>query len=130
MVRSRDVTAAVMELTVARVDNCMKCGKCSASCPVSGNMDFMPHEFVAKIGKNDAASLVGCDAIWQCLSCFACVERCPRDVKPAHAVDAVKQYAMRQKKHMSKEPDIEVSENMPQQLLVALGRKFGKENRP
>ena len=115
----------ILELSGAKVSNCMKCGKCSASCPVSGDMDFFPHEFVAKLHGKDVLPLLESDAIWHCLSCFACVERCPRDVKPANVLDAVKQFVMREKKYV---PDtaVEVTENMPQQLLVSLGRKFRK----
>ena len=126
MQKSFSMASEVLGLSGAKVTNCMKCGRCSAACPVSGGMDIFPHEFVSKLGNEDLAPLLECDAIWQCLSCFACVERCPRDVKPAYVLDAVKQHVIRGKKHVANEPNVEINENTPQQLLVSLFRKYRK----
>ena len=66
---------------------CMKCGKCSASCPSFNEMDIKPHQFVSYVLRDDIESLVQSKSLWKCLSCFACVERCPRDVKPGKLID-------------------------------------------
>ena len=75
---------------------CMKCGKCSASCPSFNEMDIKPHQFVSYVNNGDIEALMASKSLGKCLSCFACIERCPRDVKPGKIVDAARQMLIRQ----------------------------------
>ena len=106
---------------------CMKCGKCSATCPSYNDMDIKPHQFVTYILNDNIDALVNSTSLWKCLSCFACVERCPRDVKPGKLIDAARQVVIRQKDKDYLKPD-EVAElateDMPQQLLVSAFRRY------
>ena len=106
---------------------CMKCGKCSATCPSYNEMDIKPHQFVSYILNDNIDALVNSKSLWKCLSCFACVERCPRDVKPGKLIDAARQVVIRQKDKDYLKPD-EVAElateDMPQQLLVSAYRRY------
>ena len=106
---------------------CMKCGKCSASCPSYNEMDIKPHQFVSYVINEDVESLVNSESLWKCLSCFACVERCPRDVKPGKLIDAARQMVVRQRNNTYLSPD-EVPElldpEIPQQLLVSAYRRY------
>ena len=64
-----------------------------------------------------------------CLSCMACVERCPRGVEPGKLVEAVRLMQIRQKGADHKGPrDIPAfaDEHVPQQLLMAAMRKYRK----
>ena len=69
---------------------CMKCGKCSGRCPAYKDMDIKPHQFVMYLEKGMTEKMLASKAIWNCLSCMACVERCPRGVAPAGVVEAVR----------------------------------------
>ena len=106
---------------------CMKCGKCSASCPSFNEMDIKPHQFVSYVLRDDIESLVQSKSLWKCLSCFACVERCPRDVKPGKLIDAARQIVEREKggNYLSPDeiPSLLVPE-LPQQLLVSAFRRY------
>ena len=68
-------------------------------------------------------------AIWNCLSCMACLERCPRSVEPARLVEAARLMVIRQagKNHLLPDqlPAL-LDEEMPQQALVSALRKYGK----
>ena len=105
----------------------MKCGKCSASCPSYNEMDIRPHQFVSYVLNDDIETLMQSKAIKKCLSCFACVERCPREVQPAKLIDAVRQALIRQRGETCLDAD-EIPEmldpELPQQLLVSAFRRY------
>ena len=105
----------------------MKCGKCSASCPSYNEMDIKPHQFVSYVVNEDIESLVKSKSLWKCLSCFACVERCPRDVKPGKLIDAARQIVVRERGGDFLSPN-EIPElldpDTPQQLLVSAFRRY------
>ena len=108
---------------------CMRCGKCSASCPAYDEMEYHPHQFVAMVTKGDIDRLMASPSIYKCLSCFACVERCPRGVEPAAVVEAIRTMAERRQGGTYFSPD-EVPEkidgSVPQQALVSAFRKYRK----
>ncbi|MBQ8320628.1 MAG: 4Fe-4S dicluster domain-containing protein [Clostridia bacterium] len=119
----------ISTLSGTDVKKCMKCGKCSGRCPAFKEMDIKPHQFVSLLAQGKLEKLLECEAIWSCLSCMACVERCPRGVAPAAVVEAVRDTVVRmQGKNGIKAEDIPpiVDELIPQQLLVSAYRKYNK----
>ncbi len=75
---------------------CMRCGKCSGTCPSYDEMEYHPHQFVYMVETGDIEPLLNSPSLYQCLSCFACVDRCPRNVEPAKLVEAVRLMVVRQ----------------------------------
>ena len=119
----------LQRLSGTDVKKCMKCGKCSGRCPAFNDMDIKPHQFVSMLCQGKIDQLLESQAIWNCLSCMACVERCPRGVAPAAVVEAVRDTVVRmQGKNGIKAEDIPaiVDEFIPQQLLVSAYRKYNK----
>ena len=119
----------IKEISGVNPLKCMKCGKCSASCPAFDEMDIKPHQFVSYVQNENIEALVQSKSLWKCLSCFACVERCPRDVKPAKLIEAVRLMVIRSQGGNYLSPD-EIPElldpELPQQLLVSAFRKYSK----
>ena len=108
---------------------CMKCGKCSGTCPNYDRMEYHPHQFVSMVEHGEIEKLMQSDSIYECLSCMACVERCPRGVEPGKLVEAVRLMQIRMQGQDRKGPrDIPefADENVPQQLLMAAMRKYRK----
>ena len=92
-------------------------------------MDIKPHQFVTLLGQGKIEKLLSSKAIWSCLSCLACVERCPRGVAPANVVEAVRTTVARMQGGdgiTAEEIPAEVNEMIPQQLLVSAFRKYKK----
>ena len=117
----------IKEISGSNPVKCMKCGKCSASCPSFNEMDIKPHQFVSYVQNEDIQSLVESKSLWKCLSCFACIERCPRNVQPGKLIDAARQIVVRQKGQDYLKAD-EIPElidpETPQQLLVSAFRRY------
>ncbi len=108
---------------------CMKCGKCSATCPAYDEMEYHPHQFVSMVETGDIKPLLESEALYKCLSCFACIDRCPRGVEPAKLVEAVRLSVIRkQGKNRMTANDVPefLDEDVPQQLIVSAFRKYSK----
>ena len=108
---------------------CMKCGKCSGTCPAYNEMEYHPHQFVYMVETGDIEPLLKSKSIFKCLTCFACIDRCPRGVEPAKLVEAVRLEVIRKQgeNHLTANeiPQI-LDEDMPQQAIVTAFRKYTK----
>ena len=117
----------IKEISGVNPYKCMKCGKCSATCPSFNEMDIKPHQFVSYILNDNVEALAESKSLWKCLSCFACVERCPRGVKPGKLIDAARQLVVRERggDYLSADeiPEL-LDEDVPQQLLVSAFRRY------
>ncbi len=63
-----------------RMNMCMQCGVCSGSCPVGDQMDNGPRKTFMMIRAGMKEAVLTSDTIWNCVSCYNCVVRCPRQV--------------------------------------------------
>ena len=124
---SKYLTEEVVRISGSNPKKCMKCGKCTATCPAFDAMDIHPHHFVDMVMNGRIDELLNSRGIYNCLSCFACVERCPRDVKPGKIIDAARQMLIRQRGQEGLSPDeipALLDEETPQQLLMSAFRKY------
>ncbi len=111
------------------VVKCMRCGKCSGTCPSYDEMEYHPHQFVYMVETGDIEPLLNSQSLYKCLTCFACVDRCPRGVEPAKVIEAVRLMAIRQQgnNHMTPNDVPEaLDDDIPQQAIVSAFRRFSK----
>ena len=119
----------VLRTSGVDVRKCMRCGKCTATCPAFNEMEYHPHQFVYMVEKGDIEKLAASPSIYHCLSCFACVERCPRSVEPAKVVEAVRLAVIREKGKNYLAPEqipALLDEDLPQQAITSAFRKYSK----
>ena len=119
----------IIRMSGVNPSKCMRCGKCSASCPAYDEMEYHPHQFVNMVESGDIEPLLNSESLYKCLSCFACIERCPRGVEPAKLVEAVRLTAIR--KHGANHTTANdvpalLDDEMPQQAIVSAFRKYSK----
>ena len=129
MSHSNNKTEQVLRSAGVDVRKCMRCGKCTATCPAFDEMEYHPHQFVYMVETGDLEPLLNSTSIYQCLSCFACVDRCPRNVEPAKLIEALRLTVIREKgaNHLLADqiPAL-LDDEMPQQALVSAMRKYSK----
>ena len=119
----------ILETSGVNPKKCMVCGKCSATCPNYDAMEYHPHQFVQMVENGEIEPLLKSKSIYACLSCFACLERCPRQVEPAKLIDAVRTVVERERRPLHLDPSQvpeKLDEDTPQQLLMSAFRKYRK----
>ena len=92
-------------------------------------MEYHPHQFVSMVQKGRIEELMNSKSIYMCLSCFACLERCPRNVEPAKLIEAVRLAVVRQQGMNHMKPDdvpALLNSDLPQQAIVTAMRKYNK----
>ncbi len=123
------VKQEILSISGVNPKKCMVCGKCSGTCPNYDAMEYHPHQFVQMVENGEVEKLLASPSIYKCLSCFACLERCPRQVEPVKLIEAVRLVVERQRgpQHLEAEnvPSY-LDEDLPQQAIVSAFRKYKK----
>ncbi len=126
---NKNLQEEIIRISGVNPKKCMRCGKCTATCPAFDEMEYHPHQFVAMVENGDIQPLLDSQSLYRCLTCFACVDRCPRGVEPAKLVEAVRLSVIRKKdaNHLKADqiPAL-LDDEIPQQALVSAFRKYAK----
>lgn len=83
-------------ITQYMIFSCIKCGKCVSSCPLTKSGEaYSPMIIIEKalLGYN----ILEDKETWLCLTCQACLRRCPAHVQLSAFIDAVRDTATRKK---------------------------------
>jgi quinone-modifying oxidoreductase, subunit QmoC len=77
-----------------RIRNCIQCGLCSASCPLSPYMDYTPRRLIHMAREGFKRDVLGSFTIWLCTSCYSCTVECPRRIRVTDVMYALKRRAI------------------------------------
>jgi heterodisulfide reductase subunit C len=108
-----------------KIKECIQCGTCTASCPLSYTMDVMPRELIALFRAGDLDSIIKSRSIWVCASCYACQTRCPAQIKITDIIYTLKRMAMNRKVYNKRFPVHSLSDS-----FIKTMKSFGRLNEP
>jgi len=77
------------------IETCLECGKCTGGCSNTHIFDFTPRKIVQLIKMGQETRLYHLDALWTCVSCQLCVDRCPAGIDIARIIDFVREKAIK-----------------------------------
>lgn len=79
-----------------RIKQCIQCGTCTGSCPVSYKMEITPRQIISYFRAGEISKILQSNSIWLCISCYSCQTRCPALIKVTDIIYALKQTALKE----------------------------------
>ena len=102
----KDFISKIEEISGQNVYSCYQCGKCSAGCAFSNNMDKTVNQLIHHIQLGQKRKVLDSNTHWVCASCLTCSVRCPREIDVAALMEAVREYQLREEPEKIKIADI------------------------
>jgi Fe-S oxidoreductase len=111
-----------MENVKARIGEmfmtCVQCGSCTAACPWNRVSVYSPRQLLRHIGLGTGTVKSVDDAAWNCVTCNACGDACPRGI---NIIDVIKTIREIQNKQGKAPAHLE----MPLEYLAEKGNPWG-----
>jgi heterodisulfide reductase subunit C len=121
-----DFVKKIEELSGQKLLACYQCGKCSAGCPAVAEMDILPNQIIRYAQLGFKEELLEAKAVWVCASCYTCNVRCPKGIKIAEVMEAVRQVLLRKRKDHVQVSKLSTEDkaSVPAIALISNFRKF------
>ena len=76
------------------VKMCFQCGTCTAGCPSGRRTSYRVRKLMrmAQLGMKE--EIINSEELWECSTCYTCVERCPRQVPIVDIIIALRNIAV------------------------------------
>jgi heterodisulfide reductase subunit C2 len=78
-----------------KIQACIQCGTCTASCPNEFAMDLTPRRLWRMVITGETEAIFNSQTFTLCSACYSCTLRCPRGLPLTEAMHDLKQMAYR-----------------------------------
>ncbi|MBS3740242.1 4Fe-4S dicluster domain-containing protein [Candidatus Bipolaricaulota bacterium] len=117
----RELIDKIEELSGENVFSCYQCGKCSAGCPFTEEMDLLPNQVIRKVQMGDV-SVLQSETPWICASCLSCEVDCPKGNNVPAIMEAIREISLRENVDKVELKDLK-TRGLPEIALVSNFRK-------
>jgi Fe-S oxidoreductase len=97
---------------------CLQCGSCTAACPWNRVSVYSPRQILRHIGLGTGTAKSVDEAAWDCVTCDACGDACPRGI---HIIDVIRSVRELQNQQGNAPAHLEA----PLQYLAEKGNPWG-----
>lgn len=80
----------ILSISGEDVGKCIQCGKCSAGCPLTPEMELLPNQILELIKVNEVDIVLKSNVFWFCVSCQTCSVRCPESIDIAKIMNTLR----------------------------------------
>ena len=81
---------AVAKAGGEKINICIQCGTCSASCPIGTRTALRTRQILRRVQLGFRDEVLSNNGLWLCTTCSTCTQRCPRDVNPMEVLISVR----------------------------------------
>jgi len=85
---------AVAKAGGEKINLCIQCGTCTASCPSGRRTAFRTRQLIRRALLGQKETVLSDKDLWLCTTCYTCLERCPRGVDPTDVILAIRNEAV------------------------------------
>lgn len=115
---------------------CLQCGTCGGSCPSGADMDHTPRTLFALIEAGERDEVLRSNTPWYCVSCYYCMERCPKEIPITDVMYTLKRMSIRSRLYDDHDaPDwsesfIGMMENYGRSFELGLATRYHLTHKP
>jgi len=91
---SQEISNLMLAAEARPLSCCIQCATCSATCPAVDYMDHTPRELIGMINAGLKDEVLASNTFWTCAACYACSDRCPKEIQPADMMYVLRRYSL------------------------------------
>ena len=102
----KNMIEAVAKAGGDKINLCVQCGTCTASCPSGRKTAFRTRQIMRKALMGLKNEVLQDSDLWLCTTCYTCLERCPRGVDPTDVILILRRMAVKEGHMLDKHKNV------------------------